>query len=167
MRGDRDHELIGLYFRLVPEHLHKKFQPSMMPGGLSIPYLINHFFGRDTGGAPSIKVISKVREFLTLHLSISVARQVGLITFSIICLATDRIAAALFSRASKKHPRPPYKTGATCTWVGGLRVNTQPIQSNISKISTGSITLSTNFSLLAIIEHINNQVVPLHAKIQV
>ena len=124
MRGDRDHELIGFYFRLVTAHLHKKFQPSMMPGGLSIPYLFNHFFGRDTGGAPPIKVVSKVRKFWTLHLSISVARQVGFITFSIICLATEHIAAALFSRASKKHQRPPYKTGGTCTWVGGLRVNT-------------------------------------------
>ena len=97
MRGDRDHELIGFYFRLVTAHLHKKFQPSMMPEGLSIPYRINHFFGRDTGGAPPIKVVSKVRKFWTLHLSISVARQVGLITFFITCLATDCIAAALFT----------------------------------------------------------------------
>lgn len=124
MRGDRDHELIGLYFRLVTEHRHETFQPSMMPGGLSIPYLFNHFFGRDMEGAPPRKVISKARKILTLHLSIFVARQVGLITFSILCLATDCIVTALFSRVSRKHPRPLYKTGATCTWVVGLRVNT-------------------------------------------
>ena len=52
MRGDRDHELIGLYFRLVTEHRHETFQPSMMPGGLSMPYLLNRFFGRDTEAPP-------------------------------------------------------------------------------------------------------------------
>ena len=124
MRGDRDHELIGLYFRLVTEHRHETFQPSMMPEGLSIPYLFNHFFGRDMEGAPPRKVISKARKILTLHLSIFVARQVGLITFSIIRLATGRLTAALFSRTSKKHPRPLFKKGATCTWVVGLRVKT-------------------------------------------
>ena len=96
MRGDRDHELIGLYFRLVTEHRHETFQPSMMPGGLSMPYLLNRFFGRDTE-APPPEVISNARKLLTQLLSISVARQVGLITFFITCLATDCIAAALFT----------------------------------------------------------------------